>query len=62
MKWSYEYMKLLVLKIQYKKYDCNICGNLKVTVLLLGLQLGYTKFCCYLCEWDSRGRNITDPK
>ena len=24
--------------------------------LLLGLQLGYTKFCCFLCEWDSRDK------
>ena len=20
---------------------------------LLGMQLGYTKYCCFLCEWDS---------
>jgi hypothetical protein len=26
--------------------------------LLLGLQLGYTKYCCFLCEWDSRDRKI----
>ena len=61
MKGSYENMKLLLEKIQYIKYNCNICGNLKVTDRLLGLQRGYTKFCCYLCEWDGRGRNITDP-
>lgn len=23
---------------------------------LLGLQLGYTKFCCFLCEWDRRDK------
>ena len=28
----------------------------KDTVLLLGLQLGYTKFRCFLCEWDSNDR------
>jgi len=22
--------------------------------LLHGMQLGYTKYCCFLCEWDSR--------
>ena len=22
----------------------------------MGLQLGYTKFCCFLCEWDSRDK------
>ena len=25
--------------------------------LLRGLQLGYTKYCCFLCLWDSRARN-----
>ena len=24
--------------------------------LLMALQLGYTKFCCFLCEWDSRDK------
>jgi len=24
--------------------------------LLMGLQLGYTTFCCFLCEWDSRDK------
>jgi hypothetical protein len=24
--------------------------------LLLGMQLGYTKYCCFLCEWDSRDK------
>ena len=23
----------------------------------MGLQAGYTKYCCFLCEWDSRARN-----
>ncbi|KDR15746.1 hypothetical protein L798_10289, partial [Zootermopsis nevadensis] len=26
--------------------------------IILGLQMGYTKYCCFLCEWDSRARNI----
>src|SRR5215469_8872090 len=33
-----------------------ICVDLKVIALLLGLQLGYTKFPCFLCEWDSRDK------
>ncbi|UYV76216.1 hypothetical protein LAZ67_13003055 [Cordylochernes scorpioides] len=36
-------------------------SNMKETyenmkLLLRGLQFGYTKFCCFLCEWDSRDR------
>jgi hypothetical protein len=56
MKESYENMKLLLEKIHYEKYKWNICGDLKVIALLLRLQLGYIKYCCFLCEWDSRDR------
>ena len=34
-----------------------VCTDLKVMALLRGLQLGYTKYCCFLCLWDSRARN-----
>ena len=43
MKETYENMALLLDHIQYNKYNWNICGDLKVVALLLGLQLGYTK-------------------
>jgi len=43
MKESYENMKLLVENIQYDKYNWNICGDLKVTALLLSLQLGHSR-------------------
>jgi hypothetical protein len=56
MKEPYENMKLLLEKIQYEKYNWNICGDLKATALMLGLQRSYTKLCCFLCEWDSRDR------
>ena len=31
-------------------------GYLKVTGMLVGMQGGFTKFCFYLCLWDSRCR------
>jgi hypothetical protein len=31
-----------------------ICGDVKVLCMLLGQQAGYTKYQCFLCEWDSR--------
>jgi hypothetical protein len=58
MKESYENMKLLLEKIQDEKCNWKILGDLKVIALFLGLQLGYTKFCCFLCEWDSRDRKL----
>lgn len=56
MKETYHNMEELLLRIQYSKHQWAICGDLKVIGLLLGMQSGYTKYCCFLCEWDSRAR------
>ncbi|GBN40775.1 hypothetical protein AVEN_933-1 [Araneus ventricosus] len=40
--------------INYSKYGWQICADLKVVPILIGLQLGYTKYSCFLCLWDSR--------
>jgi len=56
MKESYESMKLLSGKIKYDEFKWKLCGDLKVVALLLRMQLGYTKYCCFLCEWDSRDK------
>jgi hypothetical protein len=53
MKESYEGMKLLLGKIKNDEFKWKLCGDLKVVALLFGLQLGYTKYCCSLWEWDS---------
>jgi hypothetical protein len=34
-----------------------ICGDLRVVSMLLGQQSGYTKYPCFLCEWDSRAKS-----
>jgi hypothetical protein len=34
-----------------------ICGDLKVLCMLVGQQSGYTKYPCFMCEWDSRARS-----
>jgi len=47
-KESDDSMKQLLQYVKYDTYKWNICVDLKVTALLLGLQLGYTKFCCFL--------------
>nr|XP_036219079.1 uncharacterized protein LOC118680996 [Bactrocera oleae] len=56
MKENYANLEVLLEKIQYSQYLWNICADLKVVAILTGLQGGYTKFCCFLCEWDSRAR------
>jgi len=53
MRESYESMKLLLGKIKHDKFKWKLRGDLKVAALLLGMQLGYTNYCCSLCEWDT---------
>jgi hypothetical protein len=54
MKETYESMELILKLINYSNHNWNICGDLKVVALLLGLQLGYTRHMCFLCLWNSR--------
>jgi len=54
MKETYDTLKQLLDHIEYDKYGWYICG---VIALLVGLQLGYTKHCCFICEWNSRARD-----
>lgn len=53
-KETYDSVSLLMNLIQYKKYGWQLCGDLKIVALLMGLQGGFTKYCCFLCLWDSR--------
>lgn len=54
LKETYDNMKLLLDTLSYDRYQWNICGDLKVIGMLMGMQAGFTKFCCFLCLWDSR--------
>ena len=56
MKKGYESMKLLLGKNRYEEFKWTLCGYLKTVALLLGMQLGYTNYSCFLCEWDSRDK------
>ena len=56
MKESFERMKLLLGKIKYNEFKWKLCGVLQVVAMFLGMQLGYTKYCCFLCGWDSRDK------
>lgn len=35
-------------------FQWKVCADLKVIAMLLGFQDGFTKYCCFLCMWDSR--------
>lgn len=56
LKETYDSMRNILEKIKYNEYKWKICGDLKVVAILTGLQTGYTKFCCFLCEWNSRDK------
>lgn len=58
MKETYGNLKQLLETINYSKYGWQICSDLKVVSLLMGLQQGYTKYCCFLCLWDSRATDL----
>jgi hypothetical protein len=50
----YENLELVLTKIAYTAHDWMICGDLKVLCMLLGQQAGYTKYPCFMCEWDCK--------
>ena len=51
-------MKILLETTNYNKFKLQICGDLKVIALLLGLQQGFKKYCCFIYEWDSRAPSL----
>ena len=56
LKETYENLRFILDSIQYDDHKWSICADLKVVAILTGLQSGYTKYCCFLCLWDSRDR------
>nr|XP_022900293.1 uncharacterized protein LOC111413523 [Onthophagus taurus] len=42
--------------IRYNAFEWKVCADLKVIAVVTGLQGGFTKYCCFLCLWDSRAR------
>ena len=54
LKESYDNMELLLEAIKYSEYQWILCRDLKVNGLLMGMQAGFTKYCCFFCLWDSR--------
>jgi hypothetical protein len=56
MKETYGNISWILGKIVYLDYNWKVCADLKVVALLMGLHSGFTKYCCFICEWDSRAR------
>lgn len=56
MSETYASMKFIFEKIDYDSHKWRISEDLKVIALVTGMQSGYTKYCCFICLWDSRYR------
>ena len=54
---TYDSLKHLLHSVNYKAHGWLVCEDFKVTALLRGLQVGYTKMHCFLCEWGSRAQS-----
>lgn len=57
VKESRESLESILTAIRYKNYEWQVCGDLKVTAIIMGMQSGFTKHMCFLCLWDSRARD-----
>jgi hypothetical protein len=52
MKEVCENLQVLLQKMCCEEHGWNMCAVLKVLAMLTGLQGRYTKFCCFVCDWD----------
>lgn len=58
IKEEYDALKQVLEKINYSEHNWQLCGDLKITTILMGQQSGFTKYPCFLCLWDSRARDL----
>lgn len=53
-KETYQKMEEILQLVDYQTHQWRICCDLKVVAMLCGMQGGYTKYMCFMCQWDSR--------
>lgn len=53
MKETYETMQLIINSVQYNNHNWRLCCDLKVVALVTGMQRGWTKHACFLCNWNT---------
>lgn len=54
VKETYASMQAIIMLTQYNEHKWQICGDLKVVAILMGLKQGYCKHQCFLCLWEGR--------
>lgn len=58
MKESYPNLVKILQKINYNEHQWQICADLKIVGLLMGLKSGFAKHQCFLCLWEGRQRHL----
>ncbi|GBN63632.1 hypothetical protein AVEN_108940-1 [Araneus ventricosus] len=53
LKECYGKLASILTELKYKDSGWTVCSDLKVISMVLGQQAGYTKYPCFLCEWDN---------
>ena len=56
-KESYETMKSILQLVRYDTFQWRGCSDLKVAVVLTGMQGGFVKYTSFICLWDSRAKH-----
>ena len=56
LKEKYDAIKSVLQHIKYNDHQWVICVDIKMVNFLLGQQIGYTKYLCFLCYWDGRDK------
>lgn len=54
VKEDYDSMRAIIDLINYNRYQWQICCDLKVVGLLIGLKKGYASHQCFMCLWKGR--------
>lgn len=54
VKETYASMQAILMLTKYHEHNWQICGDLKIIGILMGLKQGYAKHQCFLCLWEGR--------
>ena len=57
IKETYDNIKVLLKCTNYNQHQWQLPSDLKVIALVMAFQLSYTKYCCFLCEWNNREKD-----
>ena len=55
---NYKDLVVILQKLRYEDHGWMICAEFKVISTLLGQQLGFTKYPCFLCMWNGQVRDL----